>query len=470
MGLEIDAEMTAGPLGTMITAAIVSGGGAAVPLVGPALGVGRLVSDHLNRQRIALLTEAVQKAARRGAWLAGAGLALQGVEIALKFYELATYEKRLDQAVRAQQWLDALRSAQETALARLEHGFRLAEARYEAVLASYPFHAPPGTLAEELLLTPGGRTRPVLLIPADPPDVPAHSPWTGVRHRTVGELRKYPGALDVRATDRAFEWPHAELLRRDLDAVPAVYLQLGTTGYDLEVRLGGSALLPGEILSVLPAVTLRRVGYREPWEWTAEELTALGAPADGPPSPGRNADLNFERAARVAAFTAVMAADAHQLMHRPAYDEQVDAAAARAGLTLAAWPPGLGVPLELVADPPYHLLHPALRHHVRGDGEAALFTVAAAAAWLAGEETGRPTRLADVLTREAGSGRMTAAHGRKFREAVAALGTTARLPARLHRALDALPAQAPAGPAAPAATNDPGDAPGLFPPAGRPLL
>lgn len=146
------------------------------------------------------------------------------------------------------------------------------------MLASYPFHAPPGTLAEELLLTPGGRTHPPLLIPADPLDLPAHSPWTGVRHRTVGELRKYPGAPDVRAADRPFERPHAELLRRDLDAVPAVYLQLGMAGYDLVVRLGGSALLPGEILSVLPAVTLQRVGYREPEEWTAAELAALGAP------------------------------------------------------------------------------------------------------------------------------------------------------------------------------------------------
>src|SRR5262245_38800045 len=99
--MEIDAGMTTGPLGTMISAVVMTGGGAAVPVVGPvlgpALGVGKLVSDHRNRQHMDMLRETLERVVRRGTLLAGAGLALQAAEVALKFYELATYEKRLDQ-------------------------------------------------------------------------------------------------------------------------------------------------------------------------------------------------------------------------------------------------------------------------------------------------------------------------------------------------------------------------------------
>ncbi|MFI0960656.1 hypothetical protein ACH4S8_04435 [Streptomyces sp. NPDC021080] len=471
--LDLDAVTAAGPLELMVHTAVGSASGGIAPLIGPLLKAGKLVSDHLTRQQMAALTAAVNRAATIGLVVGGAQLLLHGVDVALRWYELATFEQRLEKAVRAEQWLDSLRAAQAASLARMEHEYRLAEARYEAVLASYPFHAPPGALAEELLLTPGGRRRPVLLLPADPPDVPAHSPWSGVRHRIVQELGAYREVVEVRAADRPFDWPHAELLRRDLDAVPALYLRPAITGYDLEIRLGGSRLLPGGMLPLLPATPVRRVGFREPGEWEPAQLRALGVASEAVPSPGRNADLNFERAARAAAFAAVMAVDAHHLLHRSAYDERVDTAAERAGLAGGGWPPGLGVPLELVADPPYHLLHQALRYTARGQGDAALFAAAAAAAWLAGEAVVRPGRIAGALERAVASGRMTAAHARKFREVLPALGREGRLPRSLARALDRLPAAPPERPpTVPPAAGGPPDepGPGLFPPAGRPLL
>lgn len=475
--VELDAVSGTGALELMVHTAVGAGSGGVTPLIGPLLRAGKLVSDHLTRQQMAALTTAVNRASVIGLAVGGAHLLLRGVDVALRWYELATFEQRLEKAVRAEQWLDALRAAQAASLARMEHEYRLAEARYEAVLASYPFHAPPGALAEELLLVPGGRSRPVLLLPADPPDVPAHSPWIGVRHRIVQELGAYRDVVEVRATDRHFEWPHAELLRRDLDAVPALYLRPAITGYELELRLGGSRLLPGGMLPLLPATPVRRIGFREPAQWRPEHLRALGAASQEALSPGRNADLNFSRAARVAAFHAVMAVDAHHLLHRTAYDEQVDTAAAQAGLSDGDWAPGLGVPLELVADPPYHLLHQALRYKMRGEGDAALFAAAAAAAWLAGESTVRPGRIADVLGRAVASGRMTAAHARKFREVLPALGPGGSLPRSLLRALDRLPPAPPRpsapspGPAVGPASGPPGESgPGLFPPPERPLL
>jgi hypothetical protein len=265
---------------------------------------------------------------------------------------------------------------------RLEDDKELA--RYRRLLEDYPLDESPGALQESLRLH-AERPLLVLISPSTATGGPGgtgdEARWSGrLCDRVAAELGQYQqaGRFEVRVARRPFQWPHAALYQEDLAGQPTVVLRLTTDRRRLDMHLGGCHLGLDRTAPVQPAQPSRPIFFPNPSSWTAGELAALAAAVRDPTfrvgsplSPDDVAELNHELAARVVTLSALAAVDAHNLIARPAYEEQLDLAVERAAIFERNWHVGVDLPLGLLADPAHHLLQRAARHSRLGEADQA---------------------------------------------------------------------------------------------------
>jgi hypothetical protein len=279
--------------------------------------------------------------------------------------------------------LERVRHERERELKALEADLRQETDRSrlleQAAIGAYPIAEGPGHLRESLrLMSPDLADAPlVVLVP--PFNIPAdETRWLGLRHLVLEELRQQlvSASLISLHETRALAWPHANLYWGDLYGLPTLVVQVGAARDVLDVSLGQQHLVAEQ---PVPAVGMRSVfrhrRIRTQGDWPPGLLEAVAAIDGGATGTDDLEQLNLELAARVVTLAVTAAVDSYYLGRYLHYDERFDAVAAPLGRSAERWPTDLGVPLRLVADIPYHLLHVARRHFVRaetGPAEAAL--------------------------------------------------------------------------------------------------
>ncbi|GAA4484138.1 hypothetical protein GCM10023191_006850 [Actinoallomurus oryzae] len=309
--------------------------------------------------------------------------------------------------------------------------------RYEDELSAYPIMGGPGVLAGALALDP---VRPLVLIV--PPREGGDATRWGDRlvNRVSTDLGRYHEILQVRIADRPFQWPHAGLYANDLAQVPTVIVELLSDRERLDIRVGGCHLGFDDppVLAMRPMAPLR---FPRAEHWSGELVDELNrsAPRQAftlvPPSTDDElADLNHELAARVSTLCAVAMVDCHHLARVPGYDERLDQAIAAAGVVGTDWPINGLIPLPLVADPAYHLLHQALRRQLRGQHAVAEEDLRLAVTLLAGTDAAPESSLRELIEAAFATGRMHHKHLAKLREAVERVHGDRRLLDLLDRA------------------------------------
>lgn len=292
--------------------------------------------------------------------------------------------------------------------------------RYEGELATYPIVGGPGTLAGALALD---AVRPLVLIVPPRGDGDVTRWGDRLVNRVYTDLGRYHDILQVRMADRPFQWPHAGLYAEDLVGVPTVIVELLTDRERLDIRVGGCHLGFGDP-AVLPMRPMAPLRFPRAEHWTADLVDQLNRSAPQhlftlvqPRTDEELADLNHELAARVSTLCVVAMVDCHHLASVPGYDERLDQAMAAAGVVGANWPDE-PMPLPLVADPAYHLLHRAMRRHGRSQRTAADEDVRLAAALLADTDADPRTPLGDLLNAAVTTGRLHHKHVIKLRAAL----------------------------------------------------
>ena len=313
------------------------------------------------------------------------GTSASVVALCAKLYDLVASASRARAAAEREVWLEDLRAANNRELLRLAYDLQRETVAWGATVDNYPFLRGPGILRRKLELS-GGIGSPVVLLPALRTDVPPH-PWAGLPARIRAELAPYEGPLlQVELADRHFEWPDPDLLRHDLDGITVVVLDPIPLGGTLDFRIGGAHIFPQSVLQILPMAGTGTLAV------SGDQVAA----------------------ARAAAFRVVRAVDCIHLMRSRAHGELIDDAAARYGAD-KEWPADHGLPLSLLADPAYHLLHRAARLLRRGDMPGADQALADALTCLGGasHKPSRPLWPA-LITSAARSGEMWRHHFAKL--------------------------------------------------------
>jgi len=339
----------------------------------------------------------------------GAAASMVGVGVAI--YDLATERRRREHDAQLQIWVQAWQHAFVLEQQRDAERLRQETLELQEYIRVRPFRefGQLGSLRSTIGLK-GPREMPTLLIPAPPSDL--RGDWDGVRWAVAQELESYADIVKTVVAKDHFDWPDASLLRYELDGLPVLFAELRPLGRTLHARFGGAHLLPNNLFPVLPAASIASLAYDR----------------------DRDVDANHEFAARWAAYLMVRAADEYHLMHRVAYDERADRAAARAGLPPRSWS-AYGIDLALVRDRAYHLLHVADRQFGWHDRASAEHALRQALDEIIGTSAARAPKLVDQVAKAAGSGRMTAAHKHKLAEVLARLAPDARYAKYLDRAV-----------------------------------
>jgi hypothetical protein len=349
----------------------------------------------------------------------------------------------------------------EFAVAALRRDAERASRLERIELDNYPFIQGPGKLRSSLELEyPDPTMRPPVVLLAPPAeDSSRPQPWAGLRHRVLEALMVYQGPLlTTRLVDRPFHWPHVDFYQYDLLGIPALILQPLIADDRVGVSLAGCHL----VLGGQSVQGLRRVfstTFPGPGRWRREDVERLPNPPSITTTDPMDADslrrLNHELASRVIVLCVIAAIDTFHLQRTIGYDEQFDHAVAATGVAGDDWPVSLGIPLDQMADPAYHLMHTAIRQARRGDGAAAETDIAQAFQRLAG---GGVLSVRDAVIDALASAQMHDKHRLKAIEAIQLLpdGSQWRLVA-LPLLLGGLPARlvAPAALKTPQWTHDP---------------
>ncbi|MFJ5933502.1 hypothetical protein [Streptomyces sp. NPDC093071] len=275
--------------------------------------------------------------------------------------------------------LEAVRHQRQFDLRHLESGLRREESLEalgnQTLYSTYPVPEGPGhlraglhLLAEDLSDLP-----PLLLLPRFSGLNEPH--WAGLRTALSAALRHTlgnEGLVELHDGLGALTWPHAGLYWNDLYGVPTFVAQVSLYRDTLDLSLGGCHLGTGTVPTE-PLRLLLRHRRQPPGTWTEKSVARLNAEApEGhelavPADPEGLNRLEVEVAARAVTAVVTSAVDAYWLAGAVRYRQRFDAAAALLGPAARTdWPADLGVSLDRVADPAYHLLTVARRLAARG--------------------------------------------------------------------------------------------------------
>ena len=306
-------------------------------------------------------------------------------------FDLDLFERRSDH----DRDLFERKSQQERELfvAKLQHDFRLHAFMSDLgrLKSTYPFHKGPGHVRRTLrLMIPGfpqrELSRPLVFI--EPvADESGDKMWVNARYQAEGLLSKFhnENRILVLTPDQSFGWPDPDLYTHDLFGIPTIVVY-GKAGVDrLDIWLGGCHLLPhtpaspdiGGIPPSRHVMTFRYEHWHEQEGFTPDYVTMTakdGSPLDIrlTPSGGQQVLKEEDKARRLAhrtmiglaseamAAIVVVLTDAFYLMRVENYDEQIDGFLADRGTKLDAIDIP-DIPLKLIKDPGYHLLHKAKR-------------------------------------------------------------------------------------------------------------
>ncbi|MFI6324046.1 hypothetical protein ACIBG8_41430 [Nonomuraea sp. NPDC050556] len=251
----------------------------------------------------------------------------------------------------------------------------------------YPIADGPGQLRKALMLS--RKNNPdiltVLLCPPDNED-PSSPTWSGLRGRVYGNLMTYQNRslAILRKVDRKFHWVHSDLYEIDLHGIPTLIVQFTVDHKVLDIQLGGCHIT-GDGVQQLQGV--HRLTFPGMSAWTEETVGLFDQARQLPADEADLLELNHTLASRLITVCVVAALDAYYLQRRVAYHEQFDEAVEAAGIFGEDWKADLGIELDLVADPAFHLLHCAKRKARRGDKDGAIEDLNAALRLLAGVQT-----------------------------------------------------------------------------------
>jgi hypothetical protein len=343
----------------------------------------------------------------------------------------------------------------DAAARRDEHVLRLDRKMFARFVENYPLHRP-GTLHDNVrLVIPALEQVPVVLI--SPPSSMSDPTW-----RTLGDqvswmlmdLKSSDDQFFIQVAERSFSWPNGDLFAHDLYDLSVIVLRADVVRGQLVVHLGGCNLGGPARHQALHQVAWQHL---PPSKWfTPERVSFLESTShsgfrdqEGTSEEARTVKLQMEWAERIAAVAAIIAVDAFHLLARTNYHELTDDALQLLGPE-AGVPPRFE-PVDMLADPAYHLLHVARRQLRAGAVGEATNTVGEALAVLALKPGGDPA--ADVQVARA-SGRLEPWHVEMLQE-IRALPEGARVVALseddLARPADRAPAGRRAAPSTPTA-------------------
>ncbi|MFF5779514.1 hypothetical protein ACFY7Y_21545 [Streptomyces virginiae] len=281
--------------------------------------------------------------------------------------------------------LETVRHQRQFELRHLESDLRRQESLTalgtQTLYSTYPVPEGPGHLRAglQLLADDLSELPPLLLFP---PLAGAIEPqWAGLRSAVLAGLRRTLGSGGLVETYdhlNLFPWPHAGLYWNDLYGIPTFVAQITLFRDTLELGIGGCHLGPAATRAEpLRSVLLHRRRSAGSWnERAVAELnsrTPTGQELAVPTGPDSLNRLELEVAARAVTAVITAAVDVYWLAGAVRYRQRFDDAVALLGPgSLTDWPADLGVPLDRVADPAYHLLTVARREAGRGRGAEAL--------------------------------------------------------------------------------------------------
>ncbi|BCJ68692.1 hypothetical protein GCM10009779_00150 [Polymorphospora rubra] len=285
--------------------------------------------------------------------------------------------------------LEAVRELRQRDLAELEARLRrentLLAIRDKTVFDTYPLEEGPGHLRQSLsLLSPDLSALPlVVLLPRFHGTPEPH--WAGLRQAVADALRRQlsaDGLVLLYDAMRPLSWPHAGFYWNDLYGIPTMIVQVAFARDTLDVSLGGCHLRPRSDAPAEPMRSVYRHRLARPGHWTEETIAELNASVPAgyrlamPETEADRVGVNIEVAARSVTAVATAAVDAYYLGNRARYRQRFDGSVAMLGrAALPEWPYDLGVAIDQVVDPAFHLLHVAARQLDRGRSDLALATV-----------------------------------------------------------------------------------------------
>ena len=234
--------------------------------------------------------------------------------------------------------------------------------------------------------------------------------------------------------DRWMSWPHAALIRHDLQDVPTIVVSAALINKNLVLRLGGCNLGGDDVIR--PFRQLLYAPLPSSVFWTEARLAALESTSRNafqrPPADTADFErlLQLEWAARTALVGVVAAIDAYFLLRRRGYREHLDDAAALVSpeVALAGTPSREGA----LADPAYHLMHRARRQLAAGAHAEATANVCEALRVLAGDEDRPPD---EAVLAALSAGRLESWHRAMLEELDVAAPGGAVVPATVMAAL-----------------------------------
>jgi hypothetical protein len=284
--------------------------------------------------------------------------------------------------------VEAIRALRQRELALLEKELRekseLYRHRVRTMFKTYPIEEGPGHLRESLALRPGGLSALPLLVLLPALGGSGEDKWRGLRATIMNELRTEladDGLIVLPDSVYALSiWPHRDFYEHDLYGIPTLIMQGSCFRDTLAVNLGGCHLRPGAEIEELRTVYRHRLARPEELTQDALDEPNLSLPHgrgyDAPQGDGDLARLSIDLSARAVTAVVAAAVDAYYLGNQIRYRQRFDHVAAALGTAGSlGWPADLGVPIDQVADPAFHLLHVAARLAGRGQIQQAIATV-----------------------------------------------------------------------------------------------